>query len=167
MLISCIYCPLNTTASFFHNLSSSMDSLSAENKELHILGDFNIDLLNTTTSESKRLLCLMKNQGLHQMQNNPTRITENSSTLINHHYCTHPEHVLNISSPVLGLSDHNPTVLERKQNANLKSNKKSHFTITYRSLKKVDIKSLIKDLNEVLWSVLDTYGNDPDEMLST
>ena len=31
----------------------------------------------------------------------------------------------------------------------------------------MNVNSLIKDLNEVLWTVLDTFDNDPDEMLST
>ena len=97
----------------------------------------------------------------------PPRITERYSTLIDHHYCSHPEHVLSITSPAFGLSDHNPTILVRKQNANLKSTKKAHFTVTYRPLKKLNVNSLIKDLNEVPCTVLDTFDNDPDEMLST
>ena len=55
----------------------------------------------------------------------------------------------------------------RKQNANLKSTKKAHFTVTYRPLKKLNADNLIKDLNEVPWTVLDTFDNDPDEMLAT
>ena len=86
--------------------------------------------------------------------------------LIDHHYCTHPEHVLTISSPVFGLSDHNPTILVRKQNANLKVAKQCHYTIIFRPLKNVDVCNLINDLNELPWSVLDTFGNNPDEMLS-
>ena len=49
----------------------------------------------------------------------------------------------------------------------MKSTKKAHFTVTYRALKKLNVNSLIKDLNEVPWTVLDTFDNDPDEMLST
>ena len=54
-----------------------------------------------------------------------------------------------------------------KQNANLKSTKNAHFTVTHRPLKKLNVNSLIKDLNEVPWTVLDPFDNDPDEMLST
>ena len=71
---------------------------------------------------------------------------ENPSTLIDHHYCSHLEHVLSITSPAFGLSDHNPTILVRKQNANLKSTKKAHFTVTYRPLNNLNVSSLIKDL---------------------
>ena len=79
---------------------NSIDSISAENNEfeVHVVGDFNIDLLNKSSSDTKRLVCLMQNQGLKQVQMNPTRITENPSTLIDHHYSTHPEHILDISS---------------------------------------------------------------------
>ena len=54
-----------------------------------------------------------------------------------------------------------------KQNAILKSTKKDHFTVTYRPLKNLNVNSLLKDLNEVPWTVLDTFDHDPDEMLST
>ena len=49
----------------------------------------------------------------------------------------------------------------------MKSTKKAHFTVTYRPLKKLSVNSFIKDLNEVPWTVLDTFDNGPDEMLST
>ena len=167
ILLSCIYRPPDSTVSFFDGLVEIVDTIAAENKEVHIVGDFNVDVIKNSTSESKQILHLMENQGFQQMVKTPTHITENSSTLIDHHYCCHPEHVLSIASPSFGLSDHNPTILVRKQNANLKSTKKSHFTVTYRPLKKVNADSLIKDLNEVPWTVLDTFDNDPDEMLST
>lgn len=88
-----------------------MDSIAAENKEVHIVGDFNIDLIKKSTSESKQILHLMENQGFQQMLKTPTRITENSSTLIDPHYCSHAAHVLSITSPSFGLSDHNLTIL--------------------------------------------------------
>ncbi|XP_068712977.1 uncharacterized protein [Montipora foliosa] len=167
ILLSCFYRAPDSTVSFFDGLANIVDSIVAENKEVHIVGDFNVDLIKKSRSESKQILHLMENQGLQQMVITPTRITENSSTLIDHHYCSHPENVLSITSPSFGLSDHNPTILVRKQNANLKSTKKAHFTVTYRPLKKLNADSLIKDLNEVPWTVLDTFDNDPDEMLAT
>ena len=77
-----------------------MDSITAENKEVHIVGDFNIDLIKKSTSESKQILHLMEYQGFQQMVKTPTRITEHSSTLTDHHYRSHPEHVFkyNITS---------------------------------------------------------------------
>ena len=45
----------------------------------------------------------MEYQGSQQMVKTPTHIFENSGTLIDHHYCSHPEHVLSIASPDLYL----------------------------------------------------------------
>lgn len=60
----------------------------------------------------------MENFALHQMIDKPTRITDQSKTLLDHHYSSHPaEHVLFTSVPSFGLSDRNPTTLVRKQNA--------------------------------------------------
>ena len=72
-----------------------------------------------------------------------------------------------VSFVINSLRQVNPIILVREQNANLKSTEKAHFTVTCRSLKNLNADSLIKDLNEVPWIVLDTFDNDPDEMLST
>ena len=167
ILLSRFYRPPGSAVSFFDSLPNIVDSISAENKEVHIVGGFNVDLIKKSTSKSKQILYLMEYQGFQRMVEIPTRITENSCTLIDHHYCSHPEHVLSITSPAFGLSDHNPTILVRKQSKSLKSTKKAYFTVIYRSLKNLNVNSLIKDLNEVPWTVLDTFDDDPEEMLST
>ena len=123
ILLSCLYIVLLTLLSLSYSLANIVDTIATQNKEVYIVGDFNVDLIKKSTSESKQILHLMEYQGFQQMVKTPTRITENSNTLIDHHYCSHPEHVLSITSPAFGLSDHNPTILVRKQNANLKSTK--------------------------------------------
>lgn len=99
------------------------------------------------------------------MTDKPTCITEKSRTLLDHHYSSHPEHVLFTSVPSFGLSDHNPTILVRKQNAHLRCRKGGHAWISFRSFKRVDTNTLIADLKTIPWSILDIYSNDPDEML--
>ena len=42
-----------------------------------------------------------------------------------------------------------------------------HVWISFRSLKKVDTNALIADLNRTPCNILDTYSNDPDEILNT
>jgi len=95
-LLSCLYRPPDSTVSFFDSLAYIVDTIAAENKEV---GDFNVDLIKKSTSESKQILHLMEYQGFQQMGKTPTRITENSSTLIDHYYYSNPEHVLSITSP--------------------------------------------------------------------
>ena len=65
--------------------------------------------------------------------------------------------------PSFGLSDNNPTVLVRK-NAEKVSNTS---VFLFAPWKKVDTNALIADLNRIPWSILDTYSNDPDEILNT
>ena len=60
---------------------------------------------------------------LHQMIDRQTLIVEQSKTVLDHHYCTHLEHVMFTSVPSFGLSDHNPTILACKQNLNLRRKK--------------------------------------------
>lgn len=168
-LLSCLYRPPNTNADFFEYLTQLVECISLEAKEIHFVGDFNIDLLQRDNSSSRRLKHLMENFGLHQMIDKPTRIAEQSKTVLDHHYrCTHTEHVMFTSVPSFGLSDHNPTILVRKQNVNLRRKKNGkHEWIFFRSLKKVDTDALTADLNKIPWSILDVYSNDPDEMLHT
>ena len=76
-------------------------------------------------------------------------------------------HILNmlfvLLVPSFGLSDHNPTVLVRK-NAEKVSNTSVFLFAPWR---KVETNALFADLNRIPWSILDTYSNDPDEMLNT
>ena len=142
--------------------------ISAEAKETHLIGGFNIDLLLRNDSNSRCVRHLMGNFGLHQWIDKTRRIAEQSKTLLDHYYCTHLKHVFCTSVPSFGLSDHNPTVVVRKQNANLRCRTGGKQAwISFRSLKKVDTNALIADLNRIPMNILDTYSNDPDEMLST
>ena len=52
-LLSCFYRPPDSTVSFFDSLANIVDSVTVENKEAHIVGDFNVDLIKKSTSESK------------------------------------------------------------------------------------------------------------------
>ena len=49
-----------------------------------IVGDFNIDLLDSASASAVDLLSLMNGYGLHQLVTSPTCITSSSSTLIDH-----------------------------------------------------------------------------------
>ena len=82
MICSCIYRPPDADASFFDYLINSVDSIALENTDTHIIADLNINLLRDASSDSRKLIRLMENQGFYQMQKNATGVTENSSTLI-------------------------------------------------------------------------------------
>lgn len=54
-LLFCLYRPPNTNAAFFEYLTQLVERLSAEAKEIHFVGDFNINLLRRDNSNLRRL----------------------------------------------------------------------------------------------------------------
>ena len=56
--------------------SDTIESLSVENKEVLVLGDFNCDFSakKTTQPECKQMKCLFKSLSFSQLINSPTRI---------------------------------------------------------------------------------------------
>ena len=92
------------------------------------MGDFNRDLFQ----ENLKITWLeyMESFGLKQIIVSPTRVTDNSKTLIDYIYCNTPNNMISVDVPILGLSDHFPIFATRKINS-LSAVKKSHFTISY------------------------------------
>ena len=84
ILVGCIYRhPHNNFKEFFQYLDETLSKLVKENKELYLCGDFNFDLLKTNidhyTLHFFNLLCCYGFMP-HILQ--PTRVTENSATVI-------------------------------------------------------------------------------------
>ena len=119
-----------------------------------ILGDFNKDLLST--NQNRDWLDSMTSLGLTQLVNSPTRVTNTTSTLIDHIYTSNEEIILDARVSQIGLSDHYAIFCCRKINFTLKSN--SHKSIKYRSFKSFD------ELSVVPWSEIDLL-EDVDAML--
>ena len=73
---------------------------------MYLLGDFNINYLDTATYQNHRLMRALKNLNLSQVISSVTR--PNSSTCLDHLYTTHPSFIADISVPNIGMSDHLP-----------------------------------------------------------
>ena len=80
-----------------------------------------------------------------------TRVTPDSSTLIDHVYSNRPENVENVDVPKIGLSDHFPIFFTCKMHVH--QPKDNHFTISYRSFKDFDETKFINDLQSVPWNI--------------
>jgi hypothetical protein len=64
-------------------------SIDSENVEYYILGDLNCDLgASVLDHNSRSLTDIADLYGMHQLINEPTRITESSSTIIDHIFAT-------------------------------------------------------------------------------
>jgi exonuclease III len=72
---------------FMHSMQELQNKLNAENKEVLIMGDMNIDLLKFEThSKTKEYLENIFSQGYMPLITKPTRVSTYSATLIDHIY---------------------------------------------------------------------------------
>ena len=69
---------------FLDILEDTVTDLLVVCDEIVLMGDFNIDLLNKRDASVVRFLSLIESYGLKQVIDSPTRITNSSSTLIDH-----------------------------------------------------------------------------------
>ena len=112
IVIGTIYRPPGNDLGVFntevHNL---LDSLNKENKLLYIMGDFNINLLNSDSHHpTGEFLEIMYSNMLFPLITRPTRVTANSATLIDNiftnNYCSNDWSAQGIF--VTDISDHYP-----------------------------------------------------------
>lgn len=83
-----IYRPPNTDLQAFNDyINSLLCKLKTEKRSLYIMGDFNINLLNTNThARTNDFINSMYSNSLFPVITKPTRISDHSATLIDHIY---------------------------------------------------------------------------------
>ena len=84
--------------------ADSLDKSFNENKQTIIIGDFNFDLLKSCLY-SNSWLQLMESMYLTPLFKFPTRITDRTTTLIDHVLTNKPENITEINIPSYALSD--------------------------------------------------------------
>jgi hypothetical protein len=75
-IISSVYSPPNSKTEVFLGIERLIQLIDNENKEVYILGDLNINLLEPNLSTGKKLQEITVLYQLTQIINDPTRITE-------------------------------------------------------------------------------------------
>ena len=125
------------------------------------MGDFNIEHLNCS---NKKWLHLVELFDLKQMVSSPTRVTNSSSSIIDHIYCTDSEKISECFVPHYSISDHFPVCLTRKINQKLK--KSNHITTSYRCFNHFNEELFLNDLTEEL-SQFSLSESDIEDDLST
>ena len=146
-LIGNMYRPPNSKVEFNDKFENFIDYVMREEKEIISMGDFNKDLFNEEIGTE--WINFTTSLGLGQLISIPTRVTETSSTLIDHIYTNCEENILRVHVGKFSLSDHYAIFGNRKLNSQLRN--KKHHTITYRSFRHFDENMFIKDLAEVPW----------------
>ena len=100
--------------------------------------------------------------GLTQLVSEPTRVTGDSSTLIDHIYANCPENVNSINIPKIRLSDHFPIFFTRKMH--VQPPKTDHYTISYKSFKNFNEDKFTEDLQSVPWDAIKIFDDTDDIM---
>ena len=141
-----------TVRDWSEKIETSLERVLAENKEVIIMGDLNIDWKDIDKSECHPWKELLVGFQLEQMIAEPTRVTDTTSTLIDHIYVSQKE-------CIRATSDHYPTCAVWKLKF---SQKQQHAHMKYRSMKNSNEQKFREDLREVPWHVLDIFDNPND-----
>ena len=109
-LIGCVYRPPNTDVSQFNDrIESCLNTLDNEKKDIHLMGDFNVNLLNHHShNKTNEFIETMFSYGLYPLISKPTRISTRSCTLIDNIFLN--DFYKNVETGLLytDISDHFP-----------------------------------------------------------
>lgn len=158
-----LYRPPNTSLSLcMDDLENNLVNLIPEYDFLMFGGDFNVDLLDLNNSNSIVLLNLLNRYGLSQLVNVPTRVFNNSSTLLDLLVCSDTS--LIGATDVMDMSEISDHKLVSTNISSIRA-KVEPFLKTFRDFKNFDINAFLRDLYKVDWNYI--YDcNDVDSMVS-
>ena len=149
ILVGFLYRPPDQSK-FLDKLSTTISrSNTFDNQEVYILGDLNINLINKQKhipNGIKRYKEFCSLYGLEQLISTPTRVTMNSSSILDHILTNSTDRVSQSGVIDTGLSDHQLIYCTRKI-ARTKFN--SHKNITIRSLKNYSQDVYLEELNKI------------------
>ena len=90
-----VYRPPSSAQEFFVAFEEIIKMIDDEDKEFHILGDLNCNILtNTINQQTKKLKEILETYQLSQLITEPTRVTANSCSLIDHYITSTPEKIV-------------------------------------------------------------------------
>ena len=122
VVVGVIYRPPNTDMSLFANsLNELLSQLKSEKKNIYIMGDFNINLLNVDDHlPSAEFLEMMYSYSFLPLINKPTRVKSTSATLIDNIYCNNIDNNDLVLTGIFftDLSDHFPIFCVSKNKVN-------------------------------------------------
>ena len=161
-LLCYCYRPPSATSAWIESFEKSMEHANLEAKEIIVIGDFNINVINDTNS-TRNWLLTTDSLNMTQLVKKPTRVTATSETLIDHAYSNTIDNIIEVTVPVLGVSDHYPVCITRKLSKAFDTGPVHKF-INYRDTKTFDEEQFLNDLNNQPWSVIDIFDDANDAL---
>ena len=159
-LVTSLYSPHNTT-DHLNKTDSLIACIDTENNESIITGDTNCDFIKPTnyTTHLKRII---KNHGLTQLIEDPTRTTVSTATLIDHIITNKPDIVGQSRVIPCGISDHDLIFMTRK--ARLPKLKIPPRVVNARNHKKFDLKAFQLDIQHIPFDIIKTVSKDVNDI---
>ena len=165
-IIGCIYKhPGLTTQDFtFDFIQPLIDKIAIENKNIVLLGDFNVDLLHyESNNPTREFLDLMFSASLIPQITIPTRLTVRSKTLIDNIFTTSIDENSISGNLESCISDHYAQFLIFPS---LRSFNQNNIKKHTRSYKNLDSKKFKEELRSIKWATaLANVNNDVNESL--
>ena len=150
-IVASVYRPPSSAPEFFQASEKMIKMIDDENKEFHILGDLYCNMLtNTTNQPTKTLNEILETYQLFQLITEPTRVTTNSCTLIDHYITSTPEKIVRSGVIHTGISDHSLIYGIRKINPVLNTQKKAK-KIEVRNMKRFNSQLFNEELLTQPW----------------
>ena len=168
IIVGCVYKHPSMDITEFNDLfEDAMEKITSENKEIYLLGDFNLDLLKLEDNDAGKqvdeyLNILCKNFLVPHITL-PTRITSTSATLIDNIFSNNLEFTRAISGNLtVTISDHLPQILF-VPGENVKVPRKANM---YTRSKDFDRENLVADFLNLEWdSILELNKADPNHSI--
>ena len=149
MVAGCIYKhPKQTIPDFLNNhLLPLLEKLSHENKQIRIMGDFKIDLLNYNDKNTTNFLDTMFSYSYLPLINTTTRVTDHSKTLIDNIFYNNP--MLNITAGNISsvISNHLIQLLIEPSSSNAKFEQTYQLQRCYKNFDKAKFKNDLHKIN--------------------
>ena len=165
--VGVFYRPPPNQNNFLDIISEDFDKLKSEDKEVYILGDLNINVLlngksilekknissfsdsHTTSSISKQYIQFCSYYSLSQLIDSPTRITCNTTSLLDHILTNTPDKIQQSGVIDIGISDHQLIFCTRKTQ---KRKLGKHNYVKFRSFKNYSLEDYENSLRAVNFS---------------
>ena len=162
-LVGNMYRPPDSKIEYNDRFEEFIVTVLNEEKEFILLGDFNKNLLNADTD--REWGNFTTSLGLSQLISEPTRVTNNTQTLIDHIYTNNEDNIRSVNVEKLGVSDHYGIFCNRSSHFSSEKNNE-HQVITYRSFKSFDEACFLNDLCMVPWEIIENFDTIDDVVLA-
>ena len=140
-LICTTYRPPNAGSEWIDLFEKEVSVAQTTGYEFLLMGDFNIDMKSCSNNKWLSLIQLFD---MSQLIIEPTRITESTSSIIDHAYTSDFNNITESFVSSYSISDHFPICFTRKVNAKIP--KVDHTKTSYRCFKSFDEKAFLEDL---------------------